>query len=382
MSEYETSFPPSNPVIATVVCTEEGAVRAGDVVGLTEEEVKLSRPKRPREEELMNVTLEIQQEFQQVAGVVWADTSVDVGTKIAVAVAGAITIRSEGHEGVRPGDYIVASPNKKFKPFDSNAVYELSSDQLLKSALKKLDKNEIFIDWIQMPFHDPALNSRYNRALQKLFGVEGDLVPPNRITRLFGYNGDKWQYVGKMGQTRQVEDQVVFQDVNDDLEDHQSTITIKNFTLGPIIDEQLGLPTRREGQPVWGSEENGIKLTEAFVEGGLETDKIPMRKNNKKGKRIDEGRFLSILKKVAKAKIWALMPTDDLKVLDSDQGFEDRITKIDVDSLRTTKLGKELGEFFRGLEMDEPVQFSARPFAKCLEVGEGVLRVLLIHNSP
>lgn len=360
MSEYETSFPPSNPVIATVVCTEEGAVRAGDVVGLTEEEVKRPRAKRPREEELMQVTLEIQQEFQQVAGVVWADTSVDVGTKIAVAVAGAITIRSEGHEGVRPGDYIVASPNKKFKPFDPNAVYEPSFEQLADKALKKLDKNELFIDWIQMPFHDPALNFRYNRALQELFDVEGELVPPNRITRLFGYKGDKWQYVGKMGKTNGA---VV-------TSGDQTVVNIKNFTLGPIIDEKLGLPTRREGQPVWGSEENGIKLTEAFVEGGLEIGKIPMRET-RRAQKIDKDKFSSILSKVAKAKFWALMPTEDLKFV-RDQWL------VDVNSLGTTKVGDAFGRF----EMDETVQFSARPFGKCLEVGEGVLRVLLIHNSP
>lgn len=364
MSEYETSFPPSNPVIATVVCTEEGAVRAGDVVGLTEEVVKRSRAKRPREEELMNVTLEIQQEFQQVAGVVWADTSVDVGTKIAVAVAGAITIRSEGHEGVRPGDYIVASPHKKFKPFDPNAVYKPSFEQLVDKARKELDENELFIDWIQKPFHDPALNFRYNRALQKLFGVEGDLVPPNRITRLFGYNGGKrWQYVGKMGPTRV---KVVTLTSN-----QSSVVNIKNFTLGPIIDEQLGLPTKRGGQPVWGSEENGIKLTEAFVEGGLEIDKIPVREI-RTVKRIDQDKLRSILTKVSKAKFWALMPTEGLQILDRDQA------EIDVDSLGTTKLGN----VFEDREMDETVQFSARPFGKCLEVGEGVLRVLLIHNSP
>lgn len=369
MSEYETSFPPSNPVIATVVCTEEGAVRAGDVVGLTEEVVERSRVKRPREEELMNVTLGIQQEFQQVAGVVWADTSVDVGTKIAVAVAGAITIRSEGHEGVRPGDYIVASPNKKFKPFDPNAVYEPSPEQLLNRALKKVDKNELFIDWVQKPFHDPALNFRYNRALQKLFGVKGDLVPPNRITRLFGYNGrGEWEYVGKMGATK-----VTPTGIN-----QPSVVNIKNFTLGPIIDGQLGLPTRREGQPVWGSEENGIKLTEAFVEGGLEIGKIFDIGYRWMFERIDQDKLTSILAKIVASKLWALMPTEDLQILDRDQGFEDGIKRIDVDSLGTTKLGK----FFEDREMDETVQFSARPFGKCLEVGEGVLRVLLIHNSP
>ena len=374
MSEYETSFPPSNPVIATVVCTEEGAVRAGDVVGLTEEEVKRPRAKRPREEELMNVTLEIQQEFQQVAGVVWADTSVDVGTKIAVAVAGAITIRSEGHEGVRPGDYIVASPNKKFKPFVPNAVYEPSPDQLLNRALKKLDKNEIFIDWIQMPFHDPALNSRYNRALQKLFDVEGDLVPPNRITRLFGYNDrGEWEYADKMGKA------VVIVEVK------ENNAAIKNVTFGPIIDEKLGYERDRSGQPVWGSEENGNKLTKAFVEGGLEIDKIP-RAENRKENLVDKSRFLTILAKIAAAKLWALMPTDDLNVLYDT--LQKRINNMfesdesDDNEAEPDFFTKSLGEFFQGLEMDETVQFSARPFGKCLEVGEGVLRVLLIHNSP
>jgi hypothetical protein len=358
MSEYETSCSPSNPVIATVQCAEAGEVKAGDVVAIV---APLERGKRDRDGgKIMTVGLKIKNDFQRVAGVVWANGTVSLGSKIAVAVAGGITIRSEGHADVRPGDYIVALKDNTFKRFDKSETYGSETiDGLYAAAYKKLDLTQSFVEWIQLPFKDDWLNDRYNRALKKMLKIdaEADIVPPNKITRLFGYNDKgKWGYIGKL-------DPVEFARDSGD-------IIGKNFTLGPEIDKLLyeGDLGARSGNPVWAKEENGEKLTDAFVEAGLEIHKIPSKIIREDFNKIKDSK---VFDKVYKSKLWALMPTEDEKVMESIK-----------DSSRS---GADLEDQLKDVlpEPDSAArEVSVRPFAKCLEVGENVLRVLLIHNSP
>ena len=366
MNEYETSCSPSNPVIATVQCAEAGKVQAGDVVGIV---APLERGKRDRDgKKIMTVGLKIENDFQMVAGVVWANGTVSPGSKIAVAVAGGITIRSEGHADVRPGDYIVALKDNKFKRFDKSETYGSETiDGLYAAAYKKLDLTQSFVEWIQLPFKDDWLNDRYNRALKKMFGIEteADMVPPNKITRLFGYNDDgKWVYEGKLGPVN--------------ISNNSGDIELKNFTLGPEIDKlfyqnDLGA---RSGDPVWKDEPNGKKLTDAFVEADLEVNKIPSSKIRSDDNSLAGGPTTTLLN-VAKAKLWALMPTDDDRVLDEGGNSFDKIENIVEDFI----LSPADSSGFPEPEPDAR-EVSVRPFAKCLEVGENVLRVLLIHNSP
>lgn len=356
MNEYETSCSPSNPVIATVQCAEAGKVKAGDVVGIV---APLERGKRDRDgKKIMTVGLKIENDFQMVAGVVWANGTVSPGSKIAVAVAGGITIRSEGHADVRPGDYIVALKDNKFKRFDKSETYGSDTiDGLYAAAYKKLDLTQSFVEWIQLPFKDDWLNDRYNRALKRMFEIdtEANIVPPNKITRLFGYNNDgKWSYIGKLGPVG----------VSGDT-------GAENFTLGPAIDKELygDILGARSGNPVWAKEENGKKLTAAFVEAGLEIDKIPSKIIREDSNKIKND---EVFEKVRASKLWALMPTEDEKVIESiiSKGFQSG-----------ADLGDQLKDFLLVPSADAR-EVSVRPFAKCLEVGENVLRVLLIHNSP
>lgn len=358
MSEYETSCSPSNPVIATVQCAEAGEVKAGDVVGIV---APLERGKRDRDgKKIMTVGLKIENDFQMVAGVVWANGTVSPGSKIAVAVAGGITIRSEGHADVRPGDYIVALKDTTFKRFDKGEKYGSETiDGLYAAAYKKLDLTQSLVEWIQLPFKDDWLNERYNRALKKMFGIEteADIVPPNKITRLFGYDDKgEWSYIGKLGPAK-----------------ISGETGAKNFTLGPEIDKLLyqGDLGARSGNPVWAKEENGEKLTDAFVEAGLEIHKIPSKIIREDPNEIKDE---EVLEKVRASKLWALMPTEDEKVIESiiSKGFQSG-----ADLGYQSKLKDVLPEPDRGAR-----EVSVRPFAKCLEVGENVLRVLLIHNSP
>ena len=365
MSEYETSCSPSNPVIATVQCAEAGEVKAGDVVGIV---APLERGKRDRDgKKIMTVGLKIKNDFQRVAGVVWANGTVSPGSKIAVAVAGGITIRSEGHADVRPGDYIVALKDNTFKRFDKRVMAEIETiDGLYAAAYKKLDLTRSFVEWIQLPFKDDWLNERYNRALKKMFGIEteADIVPPNKITRLFGYNDKgEWVYRGKLGPVG--------------VRVNGNNRLLKNFTLGPEIDKLLyeGDLGARSGDPVWGDEPNGKKLTDAFVEAGLEIDKIPSKIIRKNEYTVIN--YRDVFEMIHISKLWALMPTEDEDMVNSILGNFEKVYRSDVDINTEPRLKDVLPEPDRGAR-----EVSVRPFAKCLEVGENVLRVLLIHNSP
>lgn len=351
---------PSGSIIAVALSDDKEGTKyhRGTILYLR----KYARTKRKHDHD-SDLMIVSKDKTQVVAGVAWSEVVVSTHhQKIAMTVAGAITIPVPDAKLLEPGDLLLSDLST------STALREASGPFELAYIAAKVDPEVLLRDWAVTPFHDAYHTQRWNDMLFKLkpeFGQVGDdgnpiqegvidrvpqdengfridVTPPKPVTMLFRYNDVKeLVYRGKPASRNNVGPWL------------EQMLTSKSFDPA----KQLRWP--------WSDQPDGEKLTQAFLQAGLEISKVEY---GEEFEDIPENDVEAAQKTIRRA--YAILAAAKLAVFGGEEKIQDLFNELN-----------QQDEWpFRPQDVGTG---QAKPFAKVLEVGPAyTARVLLLNNTP
>lgn len=355
---------PSGSIIAVALSDDKEGTKyhRGTILYLR----KYARTKRKHDHDsdLMIVSKE---KTQVVAGVAWSEVVVSTHhQKIAMTVAGAITIPVPDAKLLEPGDLLLSDLST------SAALREASGPFELAYIAAKVDPEVSLRDWAVTPFHDAYHTQRWNDMLFKLktefsqvddkgtpirnsvedkvpqdengFGV--DVTPSKPVTTLFRYNDDNELVYRGTPASRQ--------------------------NVGPWLEQMLTSksfdPAKQLTWP-WSDQPDGEKLTRAFLQAGLEISKVEYDGGFAEALDDATGEDPKNAEKTIR-RAYAILAAAKLAVFGGEEKAQDLFNELNQQD-EWPRRPQDVGTG------------QVKPFAKVLEVGPAyTARVLLLNNTP
>ena len=351
---------PSGSIIAVALSDDKEGTKyhRGTILYLR----KYARTKRKHDHD-SDLMIVSKDETQVVAGVAWSEVVVSTHhQKIAMTVAGAITIPVPDAKLLEPGDLLLSDLSTSAAPREVRGPFELAY------IAAKVDPEVSLRDWAVTPFHDAYHTQRWNDMLFKLkteFGqVDGegnrirnsvedkvpqdengfriDVTPPKPVTTLFRYN-----------------------DVNELL--YRGT-PVNRQNVGPWLEQMITSKSFDRAKQLtwpWSGQPDGEKLTQAFLQAGLEISKVEYD-----GEEFgDPPEELEGAQKTIR-RAYAILAAAKLAVFGGEEKIQDLFDELNRQDDWPSK-PQDVGTG------------QSKPFAKVLEVGPAyTARVLLLNNTP